>query len=157
MLQRKNRRGAHGYEAGENVVINPHNITNVIIEKTLQSDVFSSVPLRLSGAATNNVLSSFRNGPVKAGVGSSSNKPIVKTAAKQPTKMRNPTPVLRARPGSAKLAPQQAAKRPQKQQQRPASAQRARPASPGLRGKTAEAPKSHSSSIRSIRLGRYIK
>ena len=111
----------------ENIVVHPHNVTNIIIEKNIPGDSLANAPLRLV-TAPNNVLSSFRNGPVKAGLTVSA-KPYPKTS--DITKPRNPTPIAR----------DQAAPKPVPvKKQRPSTAQHARPASPGIRGKVAEAP-----------------
>ncbi len=125
--------GAHTAQVYENVLVHPHNVTNIIIEKNMPGETLANAPLRLV-TAPNNVLSSFRNGPVKAGLNPAAKGPTVVAAASKPaelSKPRNPTPLSRE-PVPAKAAP---AKKP-----RPSTAQHARPASPGIHGKIAEAP-----------------
>ncbi len=146
--------GTGAYEAGgDNFVINPsHNITNVIIEKNGQSDGFSNVPLKLVSSTGNNVLSSFRNGPVRPGV--SAKAPVaVPAAVHRPStasRQRNPTPMSRDPSGSSVSGAAAAKIQPPTKKQRPYTAQHARPASPGIRGKVADAPyKSYANSIRS--------
>ena len=124
-----------------NILINPHNVTNVIIEKSLQSDAFSNPPLKLVAPNSNNVLSSFRNGPVKAGLSTGAK------ATKLPVeKPRNVTPLSRDPSAPAKIAP------PKKT--RPGTAQHARPASPGIHGKVADAPyKTYTNTIKGKKQG----
>jgi len=117
----------------ENVLVHPHNVTNIIIDKGIPSESIANVPLKLV-TAQNNALSSFRKGPVKPTPAVKPPPPNYIMTTEEKPKLRNSTPLTRERPPSAGTA------KPAAKKQRPTTAQHARPASPGIRGKVAEAP-----------------
>jgi hypothetical protein len=92
----------------------------------------------VGNSAAKNALNSIRNGPVKAGVGSTGT--LTKVIPKQPHLHSSEAP---------ESTKQQKASAPVKKQ-RPATAQHNRPSSPGINGKIAQAPyKSYANTIKS--------